>query len=34
MHDCSGTEGVFTVILEYGYLSVCQRMDVSGLPAV
>ena len=31
MYDCSGKEGVFIVVLECGYLSVCQSMDVSGL---
>ena len=34
VYDCSRKEGVFIVILECGYLSVCQRVDVSGLPAV
>ena len=34
MYDCSGKEGVFIVVLECGYLSVCQRVDVSGLPTV
>ena len=34
MYDCSTKEGVFIVILECGYLSVCQRVDVSGLPTV
>ena len=34
MYDCSGEEGVFKVILECGYLSVCQRVDVSGLPTI
>ena len=34
MYDCSGKEGVFIVVLEYGYLSVCQRVDVSGLPTI
>ena len=34
MYDCSGKEGVFIIVLECGYLSVCQRMDVSGLPTV
>ena len=34
MYDCSRKEGVFTVILKCGYLSVCQRVDVSGLPTV
>ena len=32
MYDCSGKEGIFIVVLECGYLSVCQRADVSGLP--
>ena len=31
MYDCSGEEGVFIVVLECGYLSVCQSVDVSGL---
>ena len=31
---CSRKGGVFIVILECGYLSVCQRLDVSGLPTV
>ena len=34
MRDCSEKEGVFIVVLECGYLSVCQRVDVSGLPTV
>ena len=34
MYDCSRKECVFTVIIESGYLSVCQRVDVSGLPTV
>ena len=34
MYDCSGKEGVFIVFLECGYLSVCQSVDVSGLPTV
>ena len=34
MYDCSEKEGVFIVVLECGYLSVCQRVDVSGLPTV
>ena len=34
MYDCSGKEGVCIVVLEYGYLSVCQRVDVSRLPTV
>ena len=34
MYDCSGKEGVFIVVLECGYLSVCQRVDVFGLPTV
>ena len=34
VYDCSRKEGVFIVILECGYLSVCQRVDVSGLPTV
>ena len=34
MYDCSGKEGLFIVVLECGYLSVCQRVDVSGLPTV
>ena len=34
MYDCSGKEGVFIKVLESGYLSVCQRVDVSGLPTV
>ena len=33
MYDCSGKD-VFIVVLECGYLSVCQRLDVSGLPTV
>ena len=32
--QCSGKEDVFIVFLECGYLSVCQRVDVSGLPTV
>ena len=34
MYDCSGKEGVFIVVLECGYLSVYQSVDVSGLPTV
>ena len=34
MYDCSGKEGVFIVVLECGYLSGCQSMNVSGLPTV
>ena len=34
MYDCSGKEGVFIVVLECEYLSVCQSVDVSGLPTV
>ena len=34
MYDCSGKEGVFIVVLECGYLSVGQRVDVSGLLTV
>ena len=34
MYDCSGKEGVFIVVLECGHLSVCQSVDVSGLPTV
>ena len=34
MYACSGKECVFIVVLECGYLSVCQRMDVSGRPTV
>ena len=34
MYDCSGIECVFIVVLECGHLSVCQRMDVFGLPTV
>ena len=34
MYDCSWKEGVFIVVLECGYLSVCQRVDASGLPKV
>ena len=34
MYDCSGKEGVFIVVLECGYLSVCQSVDVSALPTV
>ena len=34
MYDCCRKEGVFIVILKCGYLSVCQRVDVSGLPTV
>ena len=34
MYDCSGKEGVFIVVLECGYLSVCQRVDMYGLPTV
>ena len=36
MYDCSGKEDVFIVVLEcgYRYLSVYQRVDVSGLPTV
>ena len=29
MYDCSGKEGVFIVVLECRYLSVCQAVDVS-----
>ena len=31
MFDCSRKEGVFIGILKCGYLSVCQKVDVSGL---
>ena len=34
MYDCSRKEGVFIVILKCRYLSVCQRVDVFGLPTV
>ena len=34
MYDCSGKESIFIVVLECGYLSICQRVDVSGLPTV
>ena len=34
MYDCARKEGVFIVILKCGYLSVCQRVDVSGLPTI
>ena len=34
MYACFGKEGVFIVVLECGYLSVCQRVAVSGLPMV
>ena len=34
MYDCYRKEGVFIEVLECGYLSVCQRVDVSGLPTV
>ena len=34
MYGCSGKEGVFIVVLECEYLSVCQSVDVSGLPTV
>ena len=34
MFDCSGKEGIFIVDLECGYLSVCQRVNVSGQPTV
>ena len=34
LYDCSVKAGVFIVILECGYLSVCQRVDVAGLPTV
>ena len=34
MYDCSGKEDVFIVVLGWGYLSVCQRVGVSGLPTV
>ena len=30
MYDCSRKEGVIIIILECGYVSVCQRVDVSG----
>ena len=33
-YDCSRKEDVFIVILGGGCLSVCQRVDVSGLPTV
>ena len=29
IYDCSGKESVFIIVLEYRYLSVCQRVDVS-----
>ena len=34
MYDCSRKKGVFIVMLKCGYLSVCQRVDVSGLLGV
>ena len=34
MHDCSGEESIFIIVLECGYMSVCQRVDVSRLPVV
>ena len=34
MYDCFRKEGVFIVVLKCGYLSECQRVDVSGLPTV
>ena len=34
LYDCSRKECVFIVILKCGYLSVCQRVDVSGLLGV
>ena len=34
MYDFSRKECVFTVIIESRYLSVCQRVDVSGLLTV
>ena len=34
MYDCSGKEGVFIVVLESRYMSVYQRVDVSGQPTV
>ena len=34
MYDCSRKKGVFIVIPKCGYLSVNQRVDVSGLPTV
>ena len=34
MYDCSGKEGVVIVVLECGYLSVYQRVNVFGLPTV
>ena len=34
MYDCSWNEGVFIVVLKCGYLSVCQSVEVSGLPTV
>ena len=34
IYDCFRKEGVFIVILKCGYLSVCQRVAVSGLPTV
>ena len=30
LYDCSGKEGVFIVVLECRYLSVCHRVDVFG----
>ena len=32
--QCMIVLGIFIVVLECGYLSVCQRVDVSGLPTV
>ena len=34
MYDSSWKEGVFIVVLECGYLPVCQSVDVSALPTV
>ena len=34
MYVCSRKEGISIVILKCGYLSVCQRVVVSGLPTV
>ena len=34
MYDCSGKEDVFIIVLECRYLSVCQKVDVSGLATV
>ena len=34
VYDCSGKGCVFIVVLECGYLSVCQRVDGSRLPTV